>query len=1302
MNGVHLFRGSLRWVTLSLPTIFTLGTGSPQPLARSNPLHDPDSRLPRRNDPGMTKTGRFLWRLTLVMLLFAATLLSLLRLLLPETVQYRPEFESLVSNLMGRTVHFKELAAEIHGFEPRLNLLNVAIMDAQGRQPAVQLDALRIEISILKSVLNWQLIPDKIVVVGPRFRVLRLARQSFQIGGYAIRLSEQQQGLDEGLLRWLLQQEELQVRHAQVELQSLDDPEQGIRLSDLSLDMKKAGNNRKLVARAEVQGAVIGGVKLAAYLENPDANDLRRITSRWHLQTSGLTLQDYSYGDHALSGALDLDYWGSFSGMEPQQQGGEFSLRDFSLTRQSTETGVTQPFHATRISAGFGWTSTANAWGVALDDLRVEHGSHGWSSPNLSLQHHWGAAATRIRMDRLDAADGLALFRSFSPSAMAYPAQVGGSLTHIDLHVRQGLAALINGDFNLRELQIDETVDQPGIAGLSGIVAIRGKEGSLRLDSSNLQVSRKQVFRQPISAGHASGKLRWSIAEDGIRLRGDQLLIRSPGVDASGLFTLDLPRDSEPVLFALADVSRANGKDVGYYLPAGIMPEKTVAWIDKGILDAKVTGGRILLHGNPRQFPYRNHNGRFLVDAQFTDGRLNYQADRAWPLLEAISGSLMFDGDRMEITAESARTLNARVSKARAVIPHLGHTKEGGLGIDGEVAGDLSDVLRFLRESPLQARIPKTVTDIKASGPQSFALHLDIPLKAGTQVGVVGRGAFSEARVVLPIPAVELERVAAQVEFTENMVKISKGAALGFGKEVTFELTNSPSGKGRSTRIDARGLTATRHLAELLHFSADRFASGDVRWQGTLTLDATTTFSVQTDLSQVALDLPAPLGKPAGEPLTSTVTGTCHCAQQEPLVEVTMHSSRDLSAGMEIARIRDNWRVSRADLVFGETPELPAEGLSLRGVVPEVNIEEWREWLKQSPNSASNPLLRNIAIHSTFGKVAAFGQVFTDLGVNGTVTENAWNIDLAGAQVAGALSRDRKSPAQKVLVDLAHLKLGSIESLSKSTLDPASIPPLDLYIGSLSYGEKNLGSIDLITSQQKNGLVADNAKLRVGSSRWTGSGSWTAGKDGQRTAVDFQVETGDFAEVLQVLNLNPLVRDGKGQGSASLFWSGAPQELSLAKLSGNLQVELKDGSIRDMEPGLGRLFGILSIRRLEKRLLLDFSDVLGKGLVFDQLKGNLTLDQGKGRLEKLRIHGPATHMSMSGAINLGDHSLDLVVTSIPQITSSLPIAATIGSLGLGAAVYVGQQLLEKSIDQLTDRRYAVTGTWDDPKVERIP
>ena len=99
------------------------------------------------------------------------------------------------------------------------------------------------------------------------------------------------------------------------------------------------------------------------------------------------------------------------------------------------------------------------------------------------------------------------------------------------------------------------------------------------------------------------------------------------------------------------------------------------------------------------------------------------------------------------------------------------------------------------------------------------------------------------------------------------------------------------------------------------------------------------------------------------------------------------------------------------------------------------------------------------------------------------------------------------------------------------------------------------------------------------------------------------------------------------------------------------------------------------------------------------------LDNGNAYTNDLVINGPAARIEISGRIGLANNDYDELVTVIPSMTSSIPIAGAIaGGPAVGAALFVAERLLGDELEKastFTHRHYSVTGPWSDPVFTKI-
>jgi uncharacterized protein YhdP len=202
--------------------------------------------------------------------------------------------------------------------------------------------------------------------------------------------------------------------------------------------------------------------------------------------------------------------------------------------------------------------------------------------------------------------------------------------------------------------------------------------------------------------------------------------------------------------------------------------------------------------------------------------------------------------------------------------------------------------------------------------------------------------------------------------------------------------------------------------------------------------------------------------------------------------------------------------------------------------------------------------------------------------------------------------------------------------------------------------------------------------------------------------MDFKLTLADGGNLLERLGMGRVVRGGKGEMAGQISWLGSPFSPDYPSMTGRLALALDAGQFLKADPGVGRLLGVLSLQALPRRFLLDFRDLFQEGFAFDSFSGNVEIAQGMASSNNLRMRGVSAAVLMEGRADLARETQDLRVVVVPEIsatTASLAYAAINPAIGLGTLL--AQLLLSKPMAAANTREFHVSGSWSDPKVERV-
>jgi uncharacterized protein YhdP len=87
-----------------------------------------------------------------------------------------------------------------------------------------------------------------------------------------------------------------------------------------------------------------------------------------------------------------------------------------------------------------------------------------------------------------------------------------------------------------------------------------------------------------------------------------------------------------------------------------------------------------------------------------------------------------------------------------------------------------------------------------------------------------------------------------------------------------------------------------------------------------------------------------------------------------------------------------------------------------------------------------------------------------------------------------------------------------------------------------------------------------------------------ADQRGNRTQLDFTLESSDAGKLLDRLGYAGAVRAGSAGMKGKIGWNGPPDRLDYATLSGEMVLEASKGQFLKLDPGAGKLLGLISLQ----------------------------------------------------------------------------------------------------------------------------
>ena len=157
----------------------------------------------------------------------------------------------------------------------------------------------------------------------------------------------------------------------------------------------------------------------------------------------------------------------------------------------------------------------------------------------------------------------------------------------------------------------------------------------------------------------------------------------------------------------------------------------------------------------------------------------------------------------------------------------------------------------------------------------------------------------------------------------------------------------------------------------------------------------------------------------------------------------------------------------------------------------------------------------------------------------------------------------------------------------------------------------------------------------------------------------------------------------------------------MANLAGTFKVEARRGQFAKIDPGAGKMLGLISLQSLPRRATFDFSDVFSAGFAFERIHGDVKMARGVLLTNNFEISGGSAFVSMSGELSIPQETQTLTMHVVPEVGEGLAIAATVvGTPVLGLSTLLVSKLLNNPFGKVVAYEYQITGSWDNPQVVR--
>ena len=1251
----------------------------------------------------LTRWGLGLCALLLVL---AAVYVSLGRQLTPLVAEYRAEVEAKAEAALGMPMHIGSLEGRWSGFAPVLRAHDVMVGEGSS--------ALRLE--------QVEVVPD--IWASLTAREVRIAH--LQLSGLQLSVKEDKDGhwalqglpvqddqpLDpQQVLTRMQQVKRVSLLDSQVTLQPFDQPPSTLTYVGLSLHTGMTrqrldarltlpdGQPLALSLRSRIRASQWKDAEIQAYASLPQSDWAKwipaRLTGQWKLTQfkAGGELW-LNWGNGAVqSAAVRLN--------SPQAKG-SYAER--------------KPVHIENLALTAYLQRSDTGLNVLVDSLAMSLGETRWES-RMQLQQTLATEKAlevwKLQADRLDLTPITPLLNALAPLPEGFAKAVEhikatGLLRNVlvDFRPQDSSDQKVSFAANLERVGFDAYFGAPAARNVSGSISGDLGHGELRMDSKDFSLHLDPIFAKPWQYIQANARLTWTLDKQGFTLIAPYIKVlgEEGKIAADFLIRLHFDHSQEDYMDLRVGLVDGDGRFTPKYLPAVLSPALD-EWLRTAIVKGAVDEGFFQYQGSLNHDAVRAARNISLF-FKVHDAELAFQP--GWPHVSNVDGEVFVEESGVRILASKGQLLDTQVKDIYVNIPHAPAGKDSHLLLTGGFAGGLGDGLKILQEAPIGTA--STFAGWKGEGDLQGRLDLDIPLAKGTEPKIVVDFQTDKARLQLAEPTLDLTQL--KGEFRFDSAKGLSGqniSAQAFERPITAQIFADGKPGNISTRVVAKGQVTVKRLTDWLKITQPLPVSGDIPYQLQLDLDgADSQLMVSSNLKGVAVDLPAPFGMPASQGRDSTFRMTLQGAERRYWFDYGE------LANFTFAARPDKFNEGRGELFLGDGDAvLPGgKGLRIRGVLSELDIDPWKKLLNQyagnDPGGSAKQLLSSADFK--IGKLTGLGTQFDQVSLQLDRKPAAWAVQLDSRQAKGSVSLPDAKGAP-IAINLQYVKLPAVDPTVQAdenapdplaSIDPKDIPALDIAIDQLFQGPDLIGAWSLKIRPTAKGLAFNSLDLGLKGMQLKGAGGWEGAPGDSSSWYKGRLDGRNIADVLKGWGFAPTVTSEDFHLDVDGRWPGSPAWVGPKRFSGSLDAAFRKGQFVEVEGGAQalRVFGLLNFNSIGRRLRLDFSDLLGKGLSYDRVKGLLAASNGVFvTREPITMTGPSSNLELNGTLDLVADRVDAKLLVTLPVTNNLPIAALIvGAPAVGGALFLIDKLIGDRVSRFASVQYKVEGPWKDPKI----
>jgi uncharacterized protein (TIGR02099 family) len=886
--------------------------------------------------------------------------------------------------------------------------------------------------------------------------------------------------------------------------------------------------------------------------------------------------------------------------------------------------------------------------------------------------------------------------------------QPQATLNSLDIH--RSLSGDMAVKASISDLQWQQTKFIPGMAGLATELNWFNGNGRLKLKGKSGQLSINKLLPKNIDYQRFYADLFIQTSEQNVIIMVENTLFKSELISLRPNVSY---RTKDNYLSFSTSIEAIDVAQLPPLYPTELMGVNTKNYLIDSLQQGQIGGAQIIWHGAVNAFPFEQNQGVFQAQLKVTDGQLKFAPQ--WPALTNFDVNLLFENKSLTMTSQKGQLLDVKLAELSAKIPEL--AANAILNIDANAQANGQQVTDLMLQSSLADTLGKTLQQVKVSGPLKTQLNLYIPL-SGDDLVAKGKVLLIENQVELPNLDVLFEQTNGTVSFINNKITANGLKAQWLKQPIHLNFTGAQQDKGYQTDINIKGDWQVTPLLESFSEDLTKYLSGNSNWTADIALTLPTqgyqySAKIFSELTQLSSDLPAPFSKTSLQSLPLIVTSEGN--QQASSIRIKFGEDVEFNGNLP----HQDMQFSRAHLAIGQS-DLMGMGLgfSISANLSELDVSPWYQvintLINNLPDNNEKPLLeapKRIFINADNALIAS--QRLTGLEMVAKNTSDSWLFDINAKETRMEVTLYKEWLKKGVDINADFIEFTEWQGTQSTNDETHSIapiefaanidtlPPISFSCSRCRFLDNDLGKIDFDLSRSATGMKIDQVRLNNTHGLFYGSGDWFLTNGQSSTRLKGEFSSSDFGAFLKELKLDSGIKDSKASSTFDLSWKRAPYEFNFDTLNGEINWRLTDGYLTEVSDQGSRIFSLLSLDSLVRKLQLDFRDIFAKGFFYDKINGSFQLENGIAYTQDTLVDGGAGEITMQGYTDLNAQQLNYQIEFAPNVTSSLPVivAWMVNPATALAALALDQMLTSAKV--ISNIKFSLTGTLDDPQLTEL-